>query len=78
MVRTEHWVEASGWDICSYVEKFLPQRGKRTQPRVSTLGTATQRRALKGRQIERTNNCCPAIADLSGQPLALSGRIRLL
>jgi hypothetical protein len=37
--------------------RAVPQRGWRTQPRVSTLGTATpKRRAPKGRQIERTNN----------------------
>jgi hypothetical protein len=35
----------------------MPQRGYRTQPRVSTLGTTIpERRALKGRQIESTNN----------------------
>jgi hypothetical protein len=36
---------------------YAPKGGYRTQPGVSTLGTATQSgRALKGRQIERTNN----------------------
>jgi hypothetical protein len=36
--------------------RAVPQRGW-TQPRVSTLGTAgPERFALKGRQIERTNN----------------------
>jgi hypothetical protein len=35
----------------------MPRRGYRTQPRVSTLGTdPPKRRALKGRQIERTNH----------------------
>jgi hypothetical protein len=35
----------------------LPQRDYRTQPRVSTLGTVhPERRALKGRQIERSSN----------------------
>ncbi len=34
----------------------LPQRGWRTQPRGSTLGTAPRAFALKGRQLERTNN----------------------
>ena len=34
----------------------MPRRGYRTQPRVSTLGIVHQeRRALKGRQIERPN-----------------------
>jgi hypothetical protein len=37
-----------------HVRNFVPQRGYSTQPRVSTLGILHQeRRALKGRQIER-------------------------
>jgi hypothetical protein len=37
--------------------KGMPQRGYRTQPRVLTPGTVHPgRRALKGRQIEFTNN----------------------
>ena len=41
----------SPWLLC-----FVPRRGYRTQPRVSTLGIVHQeRRAPKGRQIERPN-----------------------
>jgi hypothetical protein len=36
--------------------KGVPQRGWRTQPRVSTLNRRPERFALKGRQIERPNN----------------------
>jgi hypothetical protein len=71
--------------------KPMPQRGWRTQPRVSTLGTNHPvRRALKGRQIERTSNVKASsncgtsqlrilifAAIVSGQPLAPSGRTRL-
>ena len=44
----------------------VPQRGWRTQPRVYTLGTAPERFALKGRQVERTNNAkgAPIVASL--------------
>jgi hypothetical protein len=52
--------EPAVWPFAeSHMGNSLPQsqRGLRTQPRVSTLGPSTQRRALKGRQIERAARC---------------------
>ena len=49
----------------------MPRRGYRTQPRVSTLGIVHQeRRAMKGRQIERPNKA--EVGQLSHVPVAHS------
>src|ERR1700722_20500338 len=50
-VWTAVWTFTEG-----HVGNFVPRRGRRTQPRVSTLGTDhPERCALKGRQIEPPN-----------------------
>ncbi len=53
---------------------FVPRRGYRTQPKVSALGIVHQeRRALKGRQIERPNKAeAGPMVQLSQVPIAHS------